>query len=149
MIDRPPARGFRARVAYLTNLMRICYFRLMGVEVGKGSYISTGARIDVRRGQITIGNRVSISHGTYILSHTGFQAIKAGQQTVIEDDVRIFVSAVIFPGVRIGRNSTVGAGSVVTKDVAPNVTVMGNPARVVAHLDKEPGSAEVEAPCKI
>jgi len=33
--------------------------------------------------------------------------------------------------VRVGKNSVVGAGAVVTKDVAPNVTVMGNPARVV------------------
>jgi acetyltransferase-like isoleucine patch superfamily enzyme len=114
----------------------------MGVEIGKGSYISAGARIDVRRGQISIGKRVNISHGTYILSHTGFQDLKPSQKTVIEDDVKVFVNSVIFPGVRIGRNSTVGASSVVTKDVPPNVIVMGNPARVILHLDSGARSPE-------
>ncbi|MGB8957937.1 MAG: acyltransferase [Candidatus Aminicenantales bacterium] len=118
----------------------------MGVEIGTGSYISGGARIDVRRGQISIGDRVNISHGTYILSHAGFQDLKPGQKTVIEDDVKIFVNSVILPGVRIGRNSTVGASSVVTKDVPPNVVVMGNPARVIRHLENGAKSPEVKAP---
>nr|WP_252980606.1 hypothetical protein [Delftia acidovorans] len=37
----------------------------------------------------------------------------------------------ILPGVTIGENSVVGAGSVVTKDVLPGVSVFGNPARVI------------------
>jgi acetyltransferase-like isoleucine patch superfamily enzyme len=99
----------------------------------------------VRRGQIIIGNGVSISHGTYILSHTGYEHIKPGQKTIIEDDVRIFVSAVILPGVRIGRNSIVGASSVVTKNVPPNVVVMGNPARIILHLDSTAKPNEANA----
>ena len=39
--------------------------------------------------------------------------------------------AVIAPGVRIGRNSVIGAGSVVTKDIPANVVAVGNPCRVV------------------
>jgi len=49
--------------------------------------------------------------------------------------VKIFVNSVIFPGVRIGKNSMVGAAACVMKDVPPNVVVMGNPARVIMHLD--------------
>ena len=41
------------------------------------------------------------------------------------------------PGVTIGRGSTVGAGSVVTKDVPPFHLVVGNPARIVRRIDSE------------
>ena len=51
--------------------------------------------------------------------------------TFVEFRASIGSGSTILPGVVIGRNSTVGAGSVVTKDVAPNTTVVGNPARVI------------------
>lgn len=44
-------------------------------------------------------------------------------------------SAVILPGVTIGEGAIVGAGSVVTEDVAPRTIVAGNPARVIRTLD--------------
>lgn len=47
----------------------------------------------------------------------------------IEDEAMIGANVTLLPGVRIGRGSTVGAGSVVTKDVAPGTTVVGVPAR--------------------
>lgn len=48
---------------------------------------------------------------------------------VIEDDVWIGANCVILPGVTIGRGAVIGAGSVVTKDVAPHSICVGNPAR--------------------
>jgi acetyltransferase-like isoleucine patch superfamily enzyme len=47
----------------------------------------------------------------------------------------IGAGAVILPGVRIGERAMVGAGAVVTRDVPSDVVVVGNPARVVRHLD--------------
>lgn len=47
----------------------------------------------------------------------------------IEDGAKIGANVTLLPGVRIGRGAIVGAGSVVTRDVAAGVTVMGNPAR--------------------
>lgn len=128
-------RIFRHNIVRVTSWLWINYYRLMGIQIGKGNFISIHAYIDVRRGHVVIGNHVSISRGVMILSHIGWQPSKEGELTTIEDNVILFVNAVIFPGVRIGKNSIVGAGSVVMKDVPPNVIVIGNPARVVQHLE--------------
>ena len=45
--------------------------------------------------------------------------------------------ATILPGVCIGRHASVGAGSVVTKDVPDYAVAVGNPAKVIKMLDKE------------
>lgn len=54
----------------------------------------------------------------------------------IEDYAVVGVGASILPAVRIGRNATVGAGAVVTKDVPDNAVVMGIPAKVVRYNEK-------------
>jgi acetyltransferase-like isoleucine patch superfamily enzyme len=109
----------------------------MGVRIGRGCYMSLNAHIDVRRGEIIIGNNVNISGGCYVLGHTGYQAIKPGEKTVIEDNVIVFVNAVILPGVRVGKNSIIGAGAIVMRDMPPNVVVQGNPARVIQQLENK------------
>ena len=53
------------------------------------------------------------------------------EKIIIEDDVWVGANTIILPGVRIGRGSVLGAGSVVTKDIPPMVVAAGNPARVV------------------
>jgi UDP-2-acetamido-3-amino-2,3-dideoxy-glucuronate N-acetyltransferase len=53
-------------------------------------------------------------------------------ETVIEAGASIGSGATILGGVRIGRDALVGAGAVVTRDVAPGETVVGNPARPLA-----------------
>lgn len=65
----------------------------------------------------------------------------AGEQwaapVVIEEDCWIGGRVVILPGVTIGRGSTVGAGSVVVKDVPERSVAVGNPARVVRTIPLE------------
>lgn len=46
-------------------------------------------------------------------------------------------NVVILPGITIGDNCTIGAGSVVVKDIPPNSVVVGNPCRVIKNLSKE------------
>lgn len=58
------------------------------------------------------------------------------ERTVIKRDACIGSGAVILPGLTIGEGAMVGAGSVVTKDVQPGQTVVGNPARVFVQRDK-------------
>jgi acetyltransferase-like isoleucine patch superfamily enzyme len=50
---------------------------------------------------------------------------------VVDDGAWIGIGAIILKGVRIGRNARVGAGAVVTGDVPPHATFVGNPARRV------------------
>ena len=49
----------------------------------------------------------------------------------------IGAGATILPGVTVGENAVVGAGSVVTRDVPPNVVVAGNPAKIIRQLDAD------------
>ncbi|WP_256010152.1 sugar O-acetyltransferase [Desertivirga xinjiangensis] len=54
----------------------------------------------------------------------------------IEDNVWIGGGVVILPGVTIGKNTVIGAGSVVTKSIPENSVAYGNPCRVVRSIDK-------------
>jgi acetyltransferase-like isoleucine patch superfamily enzyme len=58
-------------------------------------------------------------------------------KTVVCDGVSIGSGAVILPGVTVGACAMVGAGAVVTKDVPPYATVVGNPARIVGYVGAE------------
>lgn len=59
------------------------------------------------------------------------QGLEFALPITIEDGVWIGGHAVIAPGVRIGRNSVIGAGSVVTKDIPAGVVAVGCPCRVL------------------
>ena len=63
--------------------------------------------------------------------------IQRNRQIHIGRNVWLGAGAIILPGVTIGNNSIVGAGSVVTKDVPANVIVVGNPARVLRQITED------------
>ncbi len=122
----------------LARLLYHSYLRATGVAIGDNTMISIGAKIDVRRGKIIIGNKCTITHGCVILSHDAAAARlnkKSEATTIIEDNVFVGVNSVVLPGVRIGRNSIVGAGSIVTKDVPENCVVCGNPAKIIKVIE--------------
>ena len=48
----------------------------------------------------------------------------------------LFRSAIIMPGVSIGDNTVIGAGSIVTKDIPANVVAVGNPCRVMREINE-------------
>ena len=55
----------------------------------------------------------------------------------IEDNVWIGSSVTILKGVHIGRNSLIGAGSIVTKDIPENSIAVGNPCKVINSMEEE------------
>jgi maltose O-acetyltransferase len=60
--------------------------------------------------------------------------IEYAKPIVINDNVWIGGGVIITPGVTIGMNSIIGAGSVVTKDIPGNVIAAGNPCRVIREI---------------
>ena len=54
----------------------------------------------------------------------------------IGDDVWIGANVVILPGVTVGKNSVIGAGSVVTRDIPENVVALGNPCRILRPINE-------------
>ena len=60
--------------------------------------------------------------------------LESGRPVKIGDDVWVGGGAIICPGVVIGANTTIGAGSVVVRDVPPNVVAARNPCRVLRRL---------------
>jgi len=58
------------------------------------------------------------------------------KKTVVENGVSIGSNATILP-VRIGKDATIGAGAVVTRDVPPGAVVAGNPASFIRYRRKE------------
>ena len=72
-------------------------------------------------------------HGIY--DRTDYVATP--NEVIIEENVWIGEKSIILKGTKIGKNSIIGAGSVVSGEVPDNVIFAGNPAREIKKLDKE------------
>jgi acetyltransferase-like isoleucine patch superfamily enzyme len=124
---------------------------IYGCSIGDNSFIGPFVEIqsDVIIGQncrisshsflcssVILDDNIFIGHGVMFVNDL-FDSLSIDtwiqKSTKIESNVRIGSNATILP-VTIGKNSIVGAGSVVTKDVPPNCVVAGNPARVIREL---------------
>ena len=108
---------------------------LYNVTVGHGSKIMTNSHIT---GNSVIGKNVVIGVGVNSVNDNNFGSEGYDRNTIlgprIEDNVKIGAGVTLLPNVIIGANSVVGAGSVVTRNIAKNTLVMGIPARKVRSL---------------
>lgn len=91
------------------------------------------------RGGIRIGDHVAIAPKVNLvtLNHDftpGHRDATYCKPIVIEDGAWIGINSTILPGVTIGENAIVAAGSVVTRNVAPNTVVGGNQARYIKDI---------------
>lgn len=110
------------------------------IEVGENFYANVNCiMLDV--GKITIGDNVLFGPNVSIYTaghpihpesrNSGYEY---GIPVTIGSNVWIGGSCVILPGVSIGNNVVIGAGSVVTKDIPDNVCAAGNPCRVIREI---------------
>ena len=139
----------------------VLVFHPENVSLGEEVYVGHGAMLKgYFKNELTIGARTWIGQGAFLHAAGGIRIgadvgiaphvciltsvhqdpgrdrpIMAGAlafaPVVIEDGADIGINATILPGVTIGRGAQVGAGAVVTRDVAAHAVVAGNPARVL------------------
>lgn len=86
---------------------------------------------------VMIGPNVSLITSGHPLDPTQRRACVIAKPIAIERNVWIAAGVTIIGGVRVGENSVVAAGSVVTRDVPANTLVGGNPARVIRPIRED------------
>jgi len=126
-------RWFRADS--LDNLKRL------GLRTGRNLRLQPGATIDKNHcWHISIGDDVTIAPNAYILAHDASTKMHLGYTRIGKVDIgdRVFIgtAAIVLPGVRIGNDVVIGAGSVVSQDIPDNVVACGNPARALSATDE-------------
>ncbi len=117
------------RTAVMTGRRRWFALRF-GLKLHPSSSISTSGRIvSDARGSISIGRDTLIAFKTLLITRD----VRTGESRPITIGARSFVGggAIVLPGVTIGNEAIVAAGSVVMDDVPDRTVVAGNPARVI------------------
>lgn len=111
-----------------------------GMKVGNNCHGLAGSTIDYAHcWLIEIGDNVTFAPQAYLLAHDASTKRYLDYTKVakikIEDNAFIGARALIMPGVTIGRNAIVAAGSIVTKSVPEGSVVGGNPAKIIAKTE--------------
>ena len=87
---------------------------------------------------VLLGPRVSLyTAGHPLSSAVRNSGLEFGKSITIGDNVWVGGNTIINPGVRIGCNTVIGSGSVVTKDIPDNVIAAGNPCRVIRKITEQ------------
>lgn len=137
----------------LIRKIRNYFFVKKNLKVGSNTRILTSiSNFGSEPYLIEIGDNCTITSGVKFITHDASIGIALKYINIerivnnkkyelmarikVNNNCMIGVNSIILPGVTIGPNSIVGAGSVVTKDVPPGVVVAGNPAKVICTLDE-------------
>ncbi len=107
-------------------------------DIGRDVVIGKGCSIQAH---VTISNGCKVGNSVFIAPNSSLLNDKYPRSNIpspvtVEDNVVIGGAVTILPGLVVGQNSVVGAGSLVTKDIPPETVVMGAPARIVMSLEE-------------
>ncbi len=110
------------------------------IELGEDCYINFNCNF-VDDGKIIIGNKVMFGPAVTIATvghpiNPDYREYMFADSVVIKDNCWIGAGTTILPGVTIGENTVIGAGSVVTEDIPPNCIAVGNPCRVLREINE-------------
>ncbi|WP_086350565.1 sugar O-acetyltransferase [Candidatus Enterococcus clewellii] len=111
------------------------------IELGEECYLNMGCTF-IDDGKIIIGNKVAFGPGVTIATvghpiHPEYRRVMYSDPVVIEENCWIGANTTICPGVTIGKNSVIGAGSIVTKDIPENSVAVGNPCKVLREINEK------------
>lgn len=111
------------------------------ISLGKGAYINFNCNF-IDDGKIEIGDRVMLGAGVTIATvghpiNPDMREYMYTAPVVVKENCWIGANVTICPGVTIGENTVIGAGSVVTKDIPANCIAAGNPCRVLRPIGEE------------
>ena len=122
----------QAKIGAFCNICANCFIEndvIIGdrVTIKNGVQLWDGLRIE---DDVHIGPNATFGNDLYPRSKQEFALLK----TVVKKGATVGANATILPGITIGKKAMIGAGAVVTKDVPPNVLVIGNPAKILKAL---------------
>ena len=107
---------------------------LVGLDLGFNTDIGAFSYINAKKG-VTIEDEAQIGSHCSIYSVSTID--NSSGKVVLKNNCRIGSHSTILPGVSIGKNSIIGAHSLVNKDIPDNVVAFGVPAKVVRLLNNE------------
>lgn len=128
--------AIRLFFANIIRKLRYYKYKIKGYDIKPSTIIEGGVRMDslFPKG-VHIGENTLVASNCSILSHDHCKRVDNNQpylvHTYIGKNCFIAIKSIILPGVKIGDEVIVGAGSVVTKDVPSNCIVAGNPAKII------------------
>ncbi len=125
--------------AWIEPPFYFCYGR--HITLGEGTYVNFNCNF-VDDGLITVGKNVLFGPAVTIATvghpiRPDMREYMYTDPVTIDDNVWIGENVTICPGVHIGENSVIGAGSVVVKDIPSNVIAVGNPCRVLREISEK------------
>ena len=136
----------KALISIIKKRNPIKYARELGVSIGENTRLIGMANFGSEPYLISIGNHVTVSYDVTFITHDGGtwvfrdipkykDVIKYGK-IVIEDNCFIGMKSILMPGITIGANSVIAAGSIVTKNVPPNSVWGGVPAKFITTTEE-------------